>query len=427
MVFERISLIQIYDALKTVHENEGRVESILINRGVPRGTKTFLRFNDIHHLRRFINENYPYMRWQADCECVTCRESVCNLLNYTIVEPSGRGIFVNNIRKDYESAKQVRMNDLSVKSMRALFNNNLKVVDIYNSYTCFPYVYPQDEYMEFEQSSESCYVEILINKAYTDLIEKLYKPTLRPDFHTISKEPCNISPTNIIEIIEDPCFGFLVKTNLLQFATDPDSSDGSALIRVENCVAGKPISITYVTGNQPVILPPEYAVTSEGITEFILTDLPVGYYTIEVLNDDTGCSSNGQLYVPFGPCSDFEITGYTVYDEGACELLDIVLDTIPVTNLDSNDGGVNIQIIGAVPICEVTITNIDTTEIVFEGQFESLEFEIDGLPAGNYLIETTDLQQCQVFEQFQIFPYEEISNCEGFGILEINVSNEFQA
>ena len=60
MVFDRISLVKAYGALKIVELNDGAVKDILFNKTSYYGTKTIDRFDRLSDLAAFINENYPY-------------------------------------------------------------------------------------------------------------------------------------------------------------------------------------------------------------------------------------------------------------------------------------------------------------------------------------------------------------------------------
>jgi len=185
MVFERITLLNIYDALKQIETNERRVSSILINRSSKFGTKTIPRFNNIAELRKFIVDNYPYRKLDnPECECYTCNEGVMTLLNFTI-DDDGDKIFVNNLRREFESAKSKKINDSSIKTLTSLFKQQSQIFDLFNKYVCYSYISPQPTYWN------PCeYVEFLTNKAYEDLINKYYTKTKRPDFPGIKKINC---------------------------------------------------------------------------------------------------------------------------------------------------------------------------------------------------------------------------------------------
>lgn len=191
MVLDRISLIAIYDVLKIINENDGIVSNIFMNRGTIYGTKTAPKIASVADLKIFIEENYPYVTWNEECECATCNEGVYTLLNFTVHLKGQRdAIFVNNLRKKFESAKSARLNDLSVKATDNLFKTNDMLHSLKRSYVCFPYINTLDG-MTYTNPCE--YIEIIRNDYYTTLINSYYKRTKRPDFPRIipfSQTPC---------------------------------------------------------------------------------------------------------------------------------------------------------------------------------------------------------------------------------------------
>lgn len=185
MVFERITLINIYDTLKTIETNENRVSSILINRSSKFGTKTLPRFESLEALKSFIMENYPYRKIDnPECECYTCNEGLMTLLNFSIVETDGT-IFINNLRKDFESAKSSRLNKTSIDAMSKLFRQQGEVENLFTKFTCYSYIAAQDQYV-----NPCDYIEFITNSFYHILIDKYYKATRRPDFPGYRKVNC---------------------------------------------------------------------------------------------------------------------------------------------------------------------------------------------------------------------------------------------
>lgn len=189
MVFDRISLIAIYDLLKTINENDGVVSNILMNRSSLYGTKTAPKIQNVAELRSFINENYPYITWNSDCQCPTCNEGVFHLLAFTVhLKDSKHAIFVNNIRNKFESAKETQLNELSVKACNSLFLFDNMISDLKRTHVCFPYMAQQDLYVDPCQ-----YIEIIANDAYHKAIDLYYLRTKRPDFPNMipyTKLPC---------------------------------------------------------------------------------------------------------------------------------------------------------------------------------------------------------------------------------------------
>jgi hypothetical protein len=185
MVFERITLIDIYDTLKRIETNEKKVTSILINRTSKFGVKTFPRFADLDELKEFINNNYPYrMLNHPECECYTCNEGIALLLNFSVDDIEDR-VFVNNLRLEFESAKESVLNQTSVNAIDRLIKRWKLLQILYSKFVCFGYIQPQPTYWN------PCeYAEFITNQYYNDLIDKYYKATRRFDFPARKRMSC---------------------------------------------------------------------------------------------------------------------------------------------------------------------------------------------------------------------------------------------
>jgi len=185
MVFERISLINIYDTLQAIETNEKKVTSILINRNSKFGTKTFPRFENLAALNKFIIENYPYRKIDnPECECFTCNEGMMSLLNFSIDDNEDK-IFINNMRKEFESSKEVSINKTSVNALKKLFKQQIELENLFAKFVCYSYIAPQQEYVD------PCeYIEFITNKFYHTLIDKYYKQTRRSDFPGYKRVIC---------------------------------------------------------------------------------------------------------------------------------------------------------------------------------------------------------------------------------------------
>ena len=178
MVFDRISLIKIYDTLKIVEDNDGPVSNILLNRTSQYGTKTVPRFRVLADLKVLIEEKYPYQVWDPDCNCATENEGIYNVLAFTVyVDDKKHAIFVNNIRAGFESQKTEQLNAISVKKVHQLFTVDQFLKSLLSNYVCFPYIQDPGEY-----TNPCDYIEIIKNKAYETLINKYYRATKRLDF-----------------------------------------------------------------------------------------------------------------------------------------------------------------------------------------------------------------------------------------------------
>lgn len=185
MVFDRITLTNIYDALKTVDENDNRISSILIHRITKYGTKTLPRFKNIEAFRTYINDTYPFVTKGDDyCGCLTCKEGFFELLNFKVKDIEDTSMFVNNLRREFESSKGLRLNGMSVNALKSLFRQNNYTKSLFEGYVCFPYIQDPELY------TNPCeYIEIIKNIQYTNALT-LYFETRRADMPRTTKSPC---------------------------------------------------------------------------------------------------------------------------------------------------------------------------------------------------------------------------------------------
>lgn len=172
MVFDRISLIDAYNVLKVLNDNDGPVTNILFNRTAFYGTKTVPRFATLADLKSFINTKYPYKYYEEDCECATEIESIYTLLAFEVGDQTRHSIFVNNMRTLLDSAKKAKLNDLSVKVTKEIFNRGSRLNFLFDNYVCFSYIQEQGQYVY------PCdYIEIIKNVYYTEVIRDFYSRT----------------------------------------------------------------------------------------------------------------------------------------------------------------------------------------------------------------------------------------------------------
>lgn len=185
MVFERISLIDIYDALKGVESNEGKISNILLTRSSKRGSRTLPKFSDLSSLKSYIDTNYPYRTSKApECECLTCsgEEGIIKLLSFKI----DNKITIQNIREVLTSYNLGDINGMSIKLLQQLNIKQGIVGRYYSDSICEQYV---NQYSVIYWTPCS-YIGIVQNQTYKDLITALYEPTNRPDFPTKTTKIC---------------------------------------------------------------------------------------------------------------------------------------------------------------------------------------------------------------------------------------------
>ena len=139
MVFDRISLVKSYAALKIVELNDGAVKDILFNKTAYYGTKTILRFKNLKDLADFINKNYPFQYFDPNCQCaVTSKDAIWTPLSFNLtLEDDRYASFVNNLRGDFESAQEKRLNSTSVKAGKSIFETTAELVRLKGEYSCF--------------------------------------------------------------------------------------------------------------------------------------------------------------------------------------------------------------------------------------------------------------------------------------------------
>tara|TARA_B100001093_G_scaffold418654_1_gene409949 strand:- start:554 stop:1057 length:504 start_codon:yes stop_codon:yes gene_type:complete len=166
MVADRISLTYIKNALESVEENNGKIDSILLSRTSNYGKKTVPRFNNTIEFKKFIEDLYKYTQ-PNDCACQTQNEGIYTLLNFSF-KKGVNIISMNNLETGFQSSKINEINKITLKKLNDLNNLNENLRDLFLNYTCFPYV--EFGYIDME------YVEIIKNESYSEMID-LYKKT----------------------------------------------------------------------------------------------------------------------------------------------------------------------------------------------------------------------------------------------------------
>jgi hypothetical protein len=164
MVADRISLITIYRSLLPIDRNDGKIESILLNRKNDYGTKSIPKFNSLEELKEFIDSFYPYVP-ASNCNCLTSNEGIYNLVSFSF-KNKGELVYVNNLPNRFETAKPDKINNIHFKGLTKIKSINVELNKLYGEYVCFPYI---------EYGYIGCdYIEMVTNERYDDLIT-LYK------------------------------------------------------------------------------------------------------------------------------------------------------------------------------------------------------------------------------------------------------------
>lgn len=195
MIFDRISLVKSYASLKVVELNDGAVKDILFNKTAYYGTKTIIRFKTLQDLADFINKNYPFQYFDPKCQCaVTGNDAIWTPLSFNLTLSNNRyATFVNNLRGDFESAQENKLNSTSVKACKSIFANNAELKSLKGSYSCFEYVVNQNQYV-----APCEYVELITNEAYRRLVGELYPLSKNRDLVTYAildvEDPVDVLP-----------------------------------------------------------------------------------------------------------------------------------------------------------------------------------------------------------------------------------------
>ena len=195
MIFDRISLVKSYASLKVVELNDGAVKDILFNKTAYYGTKTIIRFKTLQDLADFINKNYPFQYFDPKCQCaVTGNDAIWTPLSFNLTLSNNRyATFVNNLRGDFESAQENKLNSTSVKACKSIFANNAELKSLKGSYSCFEYVINQNQYV-----APCEYVELITNEAYRRLVGELYPLSKNRDLVTYAildvEDPADVLP-----------------------------------------------------------------------------------------------------------------------------------------------------------------------------------------------------------------------------------------
>lgn len=179
MIFDRISLVSAYRALKFVDDNDGRITEILFNRNAFYGTKTNIRFKTLADLKRHIDTDLAYYHFDPECDCGTNQESIQRLLSFQVhikdlntQKENKYAIFVNNMRREFESGNAAALNALSIKKLQEVFTGNERLAFLKENYICEAYIQKQGDYV-----NPCDYIEIVSNNFYDELITKFYHQT----------------------------------------------------------------------------------------------------------------------------------------------------------------------------------------------------------------------------------------------------------
>ena len=199
MIFDRISLVKSYAALKIVELNDGAVKDILFNKTAYYGTKTIKRFKTLQDLADFINKNYPYQYFDPNCQCaVTGNDAIWTPLSFNLTLQNNRyATFVNNLRGGFESAQENKLNKTSVDACVGIFKTNSQLQRLKRDYSCFEYVVNQNQYV-----APCEYIDLITNEAYDILVGQLYPQSRNQDISDfrllVSEDPIDVLPAAAI-------------------------------------------------------------------------------------------------------------------------------------------------------------------------------------------------------------------------------------
>lgn len=171
MIFDRISILSSYGALRTAQSNEGKISHILFNRTAFYGTKTNIRFKSVQELAVYIQNEFAFQIFDPNCVCGTCNESIWKLLSFVVELPGRRYVtFVNNLRGGFESAEGARLNKKTVDIIAKDFAKDRRLGVIKDNYECHGYIQNQGRYV-----TPCEYVDMITNSYYDELIKEYMK------------------------------------------------------------------------------------------------------------------------------------------------------------------------------------------------------------------------------------------------------------
>jgi hypothetical protein len=171
MIFDRISILSSYGALKAAQNNEGKISHILFNRTAFYGTKTNIRFKSVQELAVYIQNEFSFQIFDPNCVCGTCNESIWKLLSFVVELPGRRYItFVNNLRGGFESAEGAILNKKTIDIIAKDFAKDRRLGLIKDNYECHGYIQNQGRYV-----TPCEYVDMITNSYYDELIKEYMK------------------------------------------------------------------------------------------------------------------------------------------------------------------------------------------------------------------------------------------------------------
>tara|TARA_A100001037_G_C15152011_1_gene639942 strand:+ start:5101 stop:5610 length:510 start_codon:yes stop_codon:yes gene_type:complete len=166
MVSDRISLINIYDALLLIDQSDGKIDSIRLNRKNDYGTKSIPVFNSLKEFKLFIDDLYPYKEPNI-YTCLTKNEGIYNLLSFSFKKGKDT-IFINNLETAFKTANPSKINKFNFDNLQKLNKLAKSLSKLLKEYVCYPYI--ELGYFDIR------YVEIINNIDYLNMID-LYKKT----------------------------------------------------------------------------------------------------------------------------------------------------------------------------------------------------------------------------------------------------------
>lgn len=125
---------------------------------------------------------------------MTGNDAIWTPLSFNLTLSNNRyATFVNNLRGDFESAQENKLNSTSVKACKSIFANNAELKSLKGSYSCFEYVINQNQYV-----APCEYVELITNEAYRRLVGELYPLSKNRDLVTYAildvEDPADVLP-----------------------------------------------------------------------------------------------------------------------------------------------------------------------------------------------------------------------------------------
>lgn len=170
MIVERITLMAIYQYLKQLQSNEGRVYDIVISQKIAKGIKSPEVFKSIDELLRYVQTRYPWVPEFKQAE--VCTWNPYSVLKFWVEKDNGTLV---EFKRSEVEIKKDSIYDISKKRLRELNDYLKKVASQTKKLKIEYYISPTT------QSFVECvYVDDLVKNAAYYFIADEYAKYIKP-------------------------------------------------------------------------------------------------------------------------------------------------------------------------------------------------------------------------------------------------------